>query len=225
MKLTDEQDKQGRSTDNRIRQLESNNSDLRFLNSQFSHQVEQEKKRADAAHNKAEEVFGRIGLVQESAGKNASSRAEKIFQRLQKIDIETGLEPLDKAPVYFTPPDPVIGDAVRLAQGRIESLEKQIHESQAREIDLNNDLILVREQLAKREREIARLGTQLEISRSQQFGPQKPSNPAKSPSIGVRSAAITDLESARDRIEQLEIQIINFALSCYFIVENKETCD
>lgn len=120
--------------------LASQASDLRFLSTQYAHQVEVEKKRADTAQNKVENVFARIGMVHDQQP-STQQRAEKIFQRLQKIDIETGLEPLVNPPIYFRPPDPATADIMRLSNARIENLEKSnqiaVSRSTATERDVN----------------------------------------------------------------------------------------
>lgn len=87
--MTDERDKRDRNTETYTRQLVSQTADLRFLSTQYAFQVESEKKRAEASNAKVEDVFARIGMITDAPGK--VSKTEKIFQRLQKIDIETGL--------------------------------------------------------------------------------------------------------------------------------------
>nr|KAJ3420272.1 v-type proton ATPase 16 kDa proteolipid subunit 2 [Polyrhizophydium stewartii] len=216
--LADERDARERRTATNARNLETQMADMRFMASQYAHRVEEEQRRAEETRNKVEEVLGRIGVVQSvPAGKPASSsaaaKAEKMFQRLQKIDIETGLEPLDSVPVYFSPPDPAIGDMLKLAEGQIESLTKATKELEAKNTDLENEIQVTREQLSKREREIQRLGAQLEIARAQQYGPapvqrSEKDNPSKQHIKGSsRTAGIHDIETAKDRIDQLEIQV------------------
>lgn len=65
---------------------------------------------------------------------------------------------------------------------------------------------------AKKDRELIRLGTQLEVSRSQQFGAFQPTNinPVvidKGELVSGRNAGIKELPVAHERIEQLEVQI------------------
>jgi hypothetical protein len=139
--MSDEREKRERNVEDFTRKLHSQTSDLRFLSTQYAHQVELEKKRADTCHNKVEDVFGRIGMVNnEGTAKSKTGNTDKIFQRLQKIDIETGLEPLDKKPVYFSPPDPAVADMVRLTQGRIENLEVENKQVKSRATSLENDV-------------------------------------------------------------------------------------
>ncbi|KAI8926969.1 hypothetical protein BC831DRAFT_511187 [Entophlyctis helioformis] len=224
--MADERDAREKRNAAARRAVEAQMSELRFMVGQYAARVETEQRRAEDARTRVEDVIGRVGGTGTAgtaggAGGTAAakkgSKAEKMFQRLQKIDIETGLEPLDHAPVYFVPPDPVVGDMVRLAEGQIETLIKGTRELESKNTDLENEVQNAREQLAKREREIQRLGAQLEIARSQQFGPgqrlePRPSSPSKrgsaSPVKGSsRTAGIVDLDAAKDRIEQLEIQI------------------
>eukprot|EP00842_Homolaphlyctis_polyrhiza_P003827 jgi/Hompol1/4445/HPOL_000207-RA len=213
--------------------MDSMMADLKFMVSQYALRVETEQQRSEDARAKVEAVLSRVGVVQNvAAGKTSNpnvnpnahiNKADKMFQRLQKIDIETGLEPLESVPTYFSPPDPVVADMVRLAEGQIETLIKVKSEMEAKNTDLENEILITREQLAKREREIQRLGAQLEVARAQQFGAAQhlraanATNGTRSPSkqdplsdqlkASSRTAGIVDLHTAKDRIEQLEIQI------------------
>jgi hypothetical protein len=75
--------------------------------------------------------------------------------------------------------------------------------------------VLLREQAAKRDREITRLGAALEVSRSQQFGAYQPTASLPPPAqVGPeghletsRTAGFKELPAARERIEQLELQV------------------
>ncbi|KAI8612686.1 hypothetical protein BC830DRAFT_1135558 [Chytriomyces sp. MP71] len=144
--------------------------------------------------------------------KDANATGRKVFERLQKIDLETGLEPVLNPSAAFNPPEPVVVDALRLAQGRIDHLEKTMMEVSNQNADLQNEIQSVRDQVKNRDQEIMRLGAQLEVSRSQQFSNvQVHGRP-----LGVErneGAPLDPIESihqlpiARQRIEQLEMQI------------------
>ncbi len=74
---------------------------------------------------------------------------------------------------------------------------------------------MLRDLAAKKDREVIRLGTQLEVSRSQQFGALQPTSTFNAnPTIGgngelimTRNSGIKELPEAHERIEQLEVQI------------------
>jgi hypothetical protein len=87
--IIDNREKKDRATEIYTRQLASQSADLRFLSTQYSHQIETEKKRADVSNSKVEDLFGKIGVISETS--KQPNKTTKIFQRLQKIDIETGL--------------------------------------------------------------------------------------------------------------------------------------
>ncbi|KAJ3237458.1 hypothetical protein HDU78_004081, partial [Chytriomyces hyalinus] len=175
-----------------------------------------EMAKAEEDRTVAETRFAQLGLLETpNAGrgsKKSNLTAAKVMDKLQKIDLETGLEPLDHQISSFTRPDPEVVDAILLAQGRIESLEKSNTELANQNTDLQNEIQTVRSQVKGRDQEIMRLGAQLEVSRAQQFsniqvhgrplGVQRdegaPSEPADS---------IHQLPLARQRIEQLEMQI------------------
>ena len=214
IKLADERESKERETQQTTRKLESRTSDLRFMATQYSKRIELEQKRADEARDRAEQVMSKLGLFQQMKSSDASSlNADKMFARLQKIDVETGLEPLQQTPSYFTPPDPAIADMLRLAQGRIEQLEESKKNFELLESDFQNESSLLREQIAKRDMEIKRLGAQLEVSRSQQFGAYQPTTHPNTFSVDTQgqltkpSGGATNITAARERIEQLEIQV------------------
>ena len=97
------------------RRLESQVADLRFMASQYAHRVEIEQKRVEESRQKAEEALAKLGLFNNAAaaaagqkgrskrtngvgksgsgkpGQNAAGQVDQLYQRLQKIDIETGL--------------------------------------------------------------------------------------------------------------------------------------
>ena len=92
IQLTDERDIKDRRAQQAARKLEAQTADLRFMASQYAKRVESEQKKADEARDRAEEIMGKLGLFQQSKNtKGKAASAEKMFQKLQKIDIETGL--------------------------------------------------------------------------------------------------------------------------------------
>ncbi|KAJ3035122.1 hypothetical protein HDV00_004293 [Rhizophlyctis rosea] len=233
IKLADERDARERRAAQSARRLESQVADLRFMASQYAHRVEVEHKRVEESRQKAEDALAKLQLFNAPpAGKSkirrpsqkTSSKADgatvqldKLYQKLQKIDIETGLEPLSQPPVHFAPPDPVIADLVKLAEGKASETEKLNQDLTAKNIDLEN-------QLAKRDQEIERLGAQLEVARSQQFasgltsglgshgynatratGGQKNGNEGIAANAHVPQSH--ELLAAKARVEQLELQM------------------
>ncbi|KAJ3300836.1 hypothetical protein HK104_000030 [Borealophlyctis nickersoniae] len=221
IRLADERDARERRTAQAARRMESQAADLRFMTSQYAHRIEVEQKRVEEARSKAEEAMAKMGAIHAAAAggkdggkdkkgsKGVNAKAEKLFQKLQKIDVETGLEPLENPPARFVPPDPVVADMVKLAEGRIEMLETLNKDLSAKNLDLENQVQLIREQLTKREQEIQRLGAQLEISRAQQFSTVAyTKQPTTNGDVtGDRQPSIHELPIAKQRIEQLELQI------------------
>ncbi|TPX46008.1 hypothetical protein SeMB42_g03840 [Synchytrium endobioticum] len=213
--LLDQQKQRARQT---IRRIESEREDLKFMVSQHQHRAEMEMKKAEAERTKVADMLIKQGIVQDGTHKKdggsrkVTKAAEKLFSQLQKIDLETGLEPLHNAPIPFLGPDPVIADALRMAEARVEQLSKMKDDLTAKNIDLDNQVQLLREQVARREQESARLGAQLEVARAQQFSTVPPGarplheirgdEPGHSETAGIR-----DLTVARQRIEQLEMQV------------------
>jgi peptidoglycan hydrolase CwlO-like protein len=47
---------------------------------------------------------------------------------------------LQQAPTYFTPPDPAIGDMLKLSEASIEQLQKARKDLEAKIVDLENEV-------------------------------------------------------------------------------------
>ncbi|KAJ3033382.1 hypothetical protein HK097_004862, partial [Rhizophlyctis rosea] len=152
----------------------------------------------------------------------AAGQVDQLFQKLQKIDVETGLEPLAHPTVHFTRPDPAVADLIRLAEAKINDVEKANQDFATKNIDLENQLQTFHQQLTRRDQEITRLGVQLENARSQQqfFAASTYKHKGSSGGGGgengsreeggdhqIGTQQINELPRARARIEQLELQI------------------
>ena len=48
---------------------------------------------------------------------------------------------MQQAPTYFTPPDPAIGDMLKLSEATIEQLQKAKKDLEAKIVDLENEVI------------------------------------------------------------------------------------
>ncbi|KAJ3118488.1 hypothetical protein HDU96_001307 [Phlyctochytrium bullatum] len=234
IRTADDRDAKEKGAHLLARKLQAEISDLKFVNNQYLQRLSTLQRQAEGDRRKVEEAFAKMGLVMDSetgelfpsakgplsAKKGTAASAEKLFQRLPKIDIETGLEPMDGF-VTFKPPEPATVDIINVAQGRISSLEKACEDLKGKNTDLENELQTLRDQLAKREQEIVRLGTQLEVARAQQFasvhirGRPLPKLPLSAPpgtsleDDGEIDAAESAhlLPIARERIQHLEQQV------------------
>ena len=89
--MADEKESRDRRAQIYAKTLETQTSDLRFMTTQYAARLEQEQKRADEARDRAEQLLSKLGLFQQMKGQKATATAESLFQRLQKIDVETGL--------------------------------------------------------------------------------------------------------------------------------------
>ncbi|TPX37474.1 hypothetical protein SmJEL517_g00561 [Synchytrium microbalum] len=200
-----------------VRRLESEREDLKFMVSQHMHRAEMEMKKAETERAKVAEMLLKQGVIQDGNSKISGGRkqpskaAERLFSQIQKIDLETGLEPLQNPSTAFLGPDPVIADALRMAEARAEQLSKIKDDLSSKNIDLENQAChSLKEQVGRREQESARLGAQLEVARAQQFSTVPP---GARPLHEIRddgtseTAGIRDLTVARQRIEQLEMQV------------------
>ena len=104
VRLADEKDARERRMQQQVRKSESEGSDMRFMLGQYSEKVREEQKKGEEERARVEEAFARIGLfggggagtgkplIHGTGTANSKKNKEtKLFQRIQKIDIETGL--------------------------------------------------------------------------------------------------------------------------------------
>ncbi|KAI8850107.1 hypothetical protein BC829DRAFT_489040, partial [Chytridium lagenaria] len=106
VRLADDRDARDRRAQQMMRRAEAELSDLRFMNTQYANRLAAEQKRSEAERARVEEAFGKMGLLIHHQTGEVVSASDKLFQRLQKIDLETGLvhvnffsnvEPMDEA--------------------------------------------------------------------------------------------------------------------------------
>ncbi|KAJ3414954.1 hypothetical protein HDV05_005785 [Chytridiales sp. JEL 0842] len=214
IRIADERDARERRAQTIIRKNDSEILDLKFMAAQASTKLSMERQKAEEDRKRSEELISKVGLLVASEGKSntKSSRYEKNLNIMQKIDLETGLEPQRMTNSDFAEPSPVVVDAVKIAQGRLDSLQITCNDLKAKNDDLESEVQVIRDQLTKREQEIIRLGAQLELSRSQQFTTTKGLPAGVLRTDGVPSEtldSIHQLPIARQRIEHLEYQILH----------------
>lgn len=90
IQVADEKEEIERKSHLASKKLEAQTADLRFMTSQYAKRVEAEQAKVDQARDRAEQLMKKLGVFPlKSADKKAEG--DKIFQRLQKVDIETGL--------------------------------------------------------------------------------------------------------------------------------------
>lgn len=82
-----------------------------------------------------------VSLLSSKVKTNTKLTGEKLIQKLQKIDIETGLEPMIHPTIDFPPPDPMISDLLKLSEARVEQLEKELGEVTDRNVDIDRQVI------------------------------------------------------------------------------------
>lgn len=121
------------------------------MSAQYALKVRQEQKRADEARDKADGLLDKLRVFQSlSSEKQRKDGKEKgligsdkmgTVHRLQKIDMETGLEPLHNPTVHFSPPDPAQIDLMILAEAKIDVLEKSNKAFTAQNADLQSEVL------------------------------------------------------------------------------------
>ena len=132
---------------------------------------------------------------------------EKVVLEVPVIDVETGLEPVEFQPTGAPIMDPLTIDIVKACEKKVDVIEQQRDELTYKCQDLQNELELLQLKIRNRDTENQRIGTQLEVARSNQFnnlgaGPAVTSDGP----INANEAAYK-LPIAKQRIEQLEVQL------------------
>ena len=97
-------------------------------------------------------------------------------------------------------------DLVVLAEERANKFETSARDERSKATALQEEIQTVLEQISKRDREITRLSSQLELVRNNQFTTGRTSTPSAGIQIGTLHG-ITDLNAAKERIQHLELQL------------------
>ncbi|KAJ3063778.1 hypothetical protein HDU98_000438 [Podochytrium sp. JEL0797] len=218
VKANDDKDASQRRAESALRSAAAESADLKFMAAQYAQKLAAEQARGREERDLAEKVlFADVptnSTNKKSTKKSLGSTPHAILERLQTIDLETGLEPLDTPfSTTFTPPTPIQIDTLALTTAKLESVERVCESLRNQNADLEVEIQGVRGQVTKREMECARLGAQLEVARAQQFM-----------NVQVQGTPVTHLRNegaplsptstlhtlplARARIEQLESQIL-----------------
>ncbi|KAJ3396651.1 hypothetical protein HDU92_002277 [Lobulomyces angularis] len=181
--------------------------DLKFVNSQLRQTIVNEKEKHEKFREKIEETLTRQGIITEKPKKNKPPLFNsQALQKLQKIDIETGLEKMDDI-IDFPEITPIVCDLVKLSEQKVEMVEKDLFSLKNQNSSLENELSLLQDKIVKKDQEIQRLGIQLEISRSQQWGGSAGVGGSVDLLTSGSSLEINDLGLAKRRIDQLEMQL------------------
>jgi chromosome segregation ATPase len=194
--MADQRDLVQRQTKQTIKKLESQLTEMKFVHSQLQQRV------VETQEEKSKLRWEMEDLLRIQNGE--SQKKKKWFQRVPKIDLETGLAPLDHPTVFFSPPHPVHVDVLALQDQKEKELEQKIREQQVLVGELQSRIHVLEDQVSKRDREVVRLGSELEVARSHQFNAPQRLNATV---VRSRVQGIHDLETAYDRIESLETQI------------------
>ncbi len=88
--IADEKEEIERKSHLAAKKLEAQTADLRFMTTQYAKRVEAEQAKVDQARDRADVLMTKLGVFPIKSGEK-KAEADKMFERLQKIDIETGL--------------------------------------------------------------------------------------------------------------------------------------
>lgn len=90
IQVVDEKEEIERKSQLAAKKLEAQTADLRFMNGQYAKRVEAEQAKVDQARERVEQFMAKVGVFPLKSSDKKPDQ-DKMFQRLQKIDIETGL--------------------------------------------------------------------------------------------------------------------------------------
>ena len=130
IKIKEELDAQGRESKAAIRKLENENSDLKFLNSQYVHKVRALEKESKHKSDRIQELQDKnLHAVVETPG----GKRKQIPFRRQRMDIGGLLPPSDRSSslserttVVSEPEDPYVADLLKVADARVEDAESTL---------------------------------------------------------------------------------------------------
>uniref|UniRef100_A0A665VAI1 Centrosomal protein 135 n=1 Tax=Echeneis naucrates TaxID=173247 RepID=A0A665VAI1_ECHNA len=152
LKLREDKDQVIRELKTKIRKLDHETSDLKFLNNQYVHKVRCLEKDSKAKAERIQQLQEKNmqAVVQTPGGKKRS-----IPFRRQRMQIDE-LVPPSSTPSYPVPQpdDPYIADLLQLADGRIHELQEDI-------IKVKLDLENAQQHIDERNKEIERLNRAL----------------------------------------------------------------
>uniref|UniRef100_H2Z637 Centrosomal protein of 135 kDa n=1 Tax=Ciona savignyi TaxID=51511 RepID=H2Z637_CIOSA len=189
-----------------IRQLEHENADLRFLNSQFIQKVKvverESASKTDAIQKLQEKNLQAV--IQTPGG-----RKRTIPFRRQRMQIDSTLPPPStNAYISTQPDDPYIADLIQVADTKIAQLGDEVKKlEQSEEINVNK-IKNLRKQVEGRDREIDRLNRSLEGGRPQDVISLEAKNRSNERLISHLNLQVDYLQQSNqeleDRIKDLE---------------------
>ncbi|XP_078481084.1 centrosomal protein of 135 kDa isoform X1 [Ciona intestinalis] len=189
-----------------IRQLEHENADLRFLNSQFIQKVKTVEKESSSKTDTIQKLQEKNlqAVIQTPGG-----RKRTIPFRRQRMQIDSTLPPpTTNAYISSQPDDPYIADLIQVADTKIAQLSEELKKlQQSEEINLNK-IKNLRRQVEGRDREIDRLNRSLEGGRPQDVISLEAKNRSNERLISHLNLQVDYLQQSNqeleDRIKDLE---------------------
>ncbi|XP_061635575.1 centrosomal protein of 135 kDa [Phyllopteryx taeniolatus] len=200
LKAKEEMDHITRELKTRIRKLDHDACDLKFLNNQYAHKVRCLEKDGRA---KAERILqlqekNLQAVVQTPGGKKRS-----IAFRRQRLQIDELIPPPETSgyPVA-QPDDPYIADLLQLADNRILELQDEITKVQS-ELDNTHECIqLLNTQIGERDKEIERLNRALHGGRPRDVVSLEAQNVSNEKLIAQLNLQVEYLQESNKTLEQ-----------------------
>jgi hypothetical protein len=131
-----------------VRRLQNDLTDVKFINRQLMAKIEKDQQRSEAERFRMEQVLQMVGFAasKEVDGtflKGKIKAPAKAIDQIQRIDIETGLEPMENELALPRLPisDPQSADMLRIAEAKIEHLSDSQKSLLTKNSDLQSEVI------------------------------------------------------------------------------------
>jgi chromosome segregation ATPase len=159
----DAQIKKMRST---LRDVEHENADLKFLNTQYAHKLRAQEQEGEL---KAERIQRLLEKNLEAVVETADGKKQSIATRRQRMELKSLVHPADPREIAPQLMGPAVGqhqvDLLQLADAKVAGLEDQLQAMRDDKGLIDTQLATLQAQVQRREDEIERMGRLLEGGR------------------------------------------------------------
>jgi len=192
------------------RKYENEIKDIKFILSQYRYKLNEEQKKNEAEKIRVEEILKKSGILLTTGDvRNVTkipTNDDRLYSRLQTIDIETGLDKMKESRDIYPKPDPVIYDTLEQAKEIINNLEKTVENFKLKNKNFEVEIESLKDMINRRDDEIERLSKSLKNSKMNNLSEftNKNDNDNKEE---VTKSLEERLISSNQRIKELEIQV------------------
>ncbi|XP_054645594.1 centrosomal protein of 135 kDa isoform X2 [Dunckerocampus dactyliophorus] len=200
LKVNEEKDHANRELKTRVRKLEHENCDLKFLNNQYMHKVRCLEKDGKA---KAERILQLQEKNLQAVVQTPGGRKRSIPFRRQRMQTDELIPPpMTSAYPVPQPDDPYIADLLQLADRRILELQEEVTRIQCELEDSHERTQLLNTQVSERDKEIERLNRSFHGGRARDVISLEAQNISNEKLIAQLNLQIEYLQESNKMLEQ-----------------------